>query len=160
MIAGLWIFVGIVAGIFVQVIANAAVLKWQSNNAKKVLCCELEMNLDEIQKLKNHIERLKQKISANQVEQSDLWVNMVEFDYSALNPLVTSGHFHKMLGSDGVKKYLSGSRFFNNESAAHLTQMLLERHAQQDSLRFMGWLEDRVSEEEENFKAVKAMLNS
>jgi len=107
-------FPGLVAGVIVQACANALMLGWQRNNAKEVLRCGLEMNLHEVRLLKDRIESLKQRISANQADPPDLWITMPDFDHSALNPLVTSGHFHKMPGSDGVRRYLSGSRFFNN----------------------------------------------
>ena len=84
---------------------------------------------------------------------------MLGFDYSALNPLVTSGHFHKMLGSDGAKMYMSGTRFFNNETAARLSQMLQSEYARQDFLRFMAWLEERIAEEEGNFEDVRSLLS-
>jgi len=151
-------FPGLVAGVIVQACANALMLGWQRNNAKEVLRCGLEMNLHEVRLLKDRIESLKQRISANQADPPDLWITMLDFDHSALNPLVTSGHFHKMPGSDGVKRYLSGSRFFNNENAARLSQMLQGEHARQGSLQFMEWLEGRVAEEEGNFGAVMALL--
>jgi len=157
-ITGPGVFSGLVAGVIVQACANALMLGWQRNNAKEVLRCGLEMNLHEVRLLKDRIESLKQRISANQADPPDLWITMLDFDYSALNPLVTSGHFHKMPGSDGVKRYLSGSRFFNNENAARLSQMLQGKHARQGSLQFMEWLEGRVAEEEGNFGAVMALL--
>ncbi|MCY4304409.1 MAG: hypothetical protein OXC62_06470 [Aestuariivita sp.] len=55
---------------------------------------------------------------------------MLDFDYSALNPLVASGHFRKTFGSDGVKKYLSGTRFFNNKTALYLSQTLQREHTE------------------------------
>ncbi len=158
MITGVGIFVGLVAGVFVQVSANVVALRWQRNYARDVLLCEVEMNLHEIEILKTRIEKFKQQIAAQQANSAELLINMIDFDYSALTPPITSGHFHKALGSDGVKKYLSASRFFNSQNALHLNQALHRHHAENNSLAFIDWVAKRIEEEEQKFGDVKTLL--
>lgn len=157
-VTGWGIFLGLVAGVIVQISANWVLLRWQRKNAKDVLKCELELNLTEVDLLRRRSKNLRERISAGQVGIGDLFINMSGFDYSTLNPLVSSGHFHKMLGSTGVKSYLSAYRFFNNENAAVLTQMLQKEHEENKSLQFLDWLEGKIIEHAGSLKELHEAL--
>lgn len=146
---GISVFVGIVVGVIVQVAANWFTQRWQRSNAIDVLKCEIELNLTEVGKLKESLTTLRQRISAGQVSDSNLYIDMSSFDYSAMNPLVHSGYFHKILGSEGVQRYLTAVRLFNNSRAEFLTTKLAEEHAAGSSLAFLDWFEGMVAKGEQ-----------
>jgi len=157
LITGVGVFLGLVAGVLVQVLAN----EWQSfrhrSNAKAVLKCEIEMNLNEIAAFEQRQKRLRERAISGQLDDSDGY-DMSQFNYTALGPLIQSGHFHKMLGSESVKRYFSAARFFSNETAARLTHRFHEEHAAKTSIDFCDWVERGVAENKSHFLHVASKL--
>lgn len=156
--SGFWVFVGIVAGVVVQIGANLWMARRQKANAKDVLRCELEMNLAEIEKLRERLGKLKQRVTSNQLEGTE-FIDMLAFDYSALQPLVQAGYFHKLLGSEGVKDYFTAMKFFNNETAQFLTQRLWAEHDQNKSVVYIQWLEEQIKRHETELKRTAARID-
>ena len=52
--------------------------------------------------LVHRVNFLKERVAAGQIAEEDLYIPMHGFDYSVVSPLVNSGHFHSMLGAEGV----------------------------------------------------------
>ncbi|OOY21690.1 hypothetical protein BMI86_03795 [Thioclava sp. DLFJ5-1] len=141
-----WLFLGIVAGALVQHALNALVKHSQRKNAIAVLKTEITINLQALEDFKKRISGLRELISAQQIDEQDLFVSTAEFDYSLVSPLVNSGHFHAELGPEFVKAYFSFMRFFNNENAKLLNSMLRTEHEKGSSLKYLDWLFKRSSE--------------
>ncbi|HAW45629.1 MAG TPA: hypothetical protein DCX34_00055 [Roseovarius sp.] len=99
------------------------------------------MNLDEYEKLKEKLANLRQLISAGQVDESELLITMEGFDFSAMNPLIQQGFFHYMLGADKTKKYFAFVRFFNNNNAKVLTEILRNQHQAGKSISFLSYIQ-------------------
>ncbi len=145
-ITGFGIFIGLVAGVIVQLIANQFTLKKQRKNAVSVFNTEAQLNLGAVEDLLQQLQNLRERISANQVNQAQMWVSFEEFDFSATGPLNQAGHLHAMLGPDGLKDHLRVLPFFNNQKAAHFSQMLQDEHKAGTSLNFLDWLTGKINE--------------
>jgi len=141
-----WLFLGVVAGALVQYVLDALVKRSQRKNAIAVLKTEITINLQALEDFKKRISELKELISAQQIDEQDLFVSTAEFDYSLVSPLVNSGHFHAELGPEFVKAYFSFMRFFNNEHAKLLNSMLRMEHEKGLSIKYLDWLSKRSLE--------------
>ncbi len=102
---------------------------------------EVELNLDEYERFREQITKLKELISARQVKEEELFIHMDGFDYSAVNPLVQQGFFHYMLGAEKTKEYFAFMRFFNNSNANTLTDVLRHQHLRDESMAFLNYIE-------------------
>ena len=71
---------------------------------------------------------------------------MQGFDYSIVNPLVMSGHFHVMLGHERVVKYFNFMRFFSNQNASTVNSMLRTEHEKAKSLDYLAYLDAKIRE--------------
>lgn len=136
-----WIFLGIVVGAFIQYFLNFILAGQQRRNAVSVLHVEIEVNLIEFGMFMERLRFLREKISANQIQTDEIFVSMQGFDYSAMQALISTGHFHYHLGSSGSQAYFSFVRFFSNANAVNLNSMLRTNHAAGKSLDFLKWLE-------------------
>lgn len=145
-VTAFWIFVGIVAGALVQHFLNRLTQIRQSKNAFAVLKTEVDLNLDELGRFRDLLASLREGISAQQVSEDNIFITMQGFDYSAVAPLVNQGYFHFMLGPESAKKYFEFMRFFNNNHAQALTNLLKQEHLKGSSLNCIQWI-DRKAEE-------------
>ncbi|MEM6386943.1 MAG: hypothetical protein AAF718_11995 [Pseudomonadota bacterium] len=135
-----WLFLGVVAGAGIQHWLTQVQFQKHQKNARLVLETEIELNLIEAETIAGRIRFLKERVGAGQIEDADLFLNMQGFHYSAIGPLVNSGHFHSMLGSGGVKKYVEFMRFFNNNNANWLSSALVAEHEKGLSMAFLDWM--------------------
>jgi len=142
--AGFGIFTGIVAGAIIQHLLNALSLRRQARNALQVMQTEIAYNQSEVAELRNRIQWLKQRISASQISEDDLFLPMQKFDYSSIGPLTNAGYFHVLLGPEKVRAYLEFYHFFRIENGQQLTIMLKAEHQQGNSLAFLEWVEERA----------------
>jgi hypothetical protein len=140
---GFWVFVGIVAGAFIQYLLGWIQLRAQRRNAIKMLQIEVEMNLSELEKFKERINYLKERILANQISEKDIFVNTQGFDYSVAQPLNLSGLFHSLLGHEKLKMYFDFLRFFNDRNGEIINSMLQLEHARNKSLNYLDFLLER-----------------
>jgi hypothetical protein len=69
------------------------------------LRAELAINRGELDKFKNDIDKKKQRLASRQVQELDYYFDFSGFNYRIVDPLIISGHFHSLLGADGVKHY-------------------------------------------------------
>ncbi|TDK41007.1 hypothetical protein [Antarcticimicrobium luteum] len=143
---GFWVFVGIVAGAFIQYFLGYLQGRKQAKNALKVMQIEIEYNLGEVKALLDHIEWMRSRISAGQILVGDLFFPMEKFDYSSIAPLANSGYFHILLGPERVKKYLEFNNFFRVENGSSLTSMLRTEHGAENSLNFLDNVKVRALE--------------
>ena len=139
-----WVFVGIVAGAIIQYILAAQSMREHRANARRVLETEVALNLSEAEHFKKRLSYIKERLAAGQISDSDLFVTMHGFDYSAITPIVNSGHFHTMLSAEGVRRYLQFMRFFNNENAKWINSMFSTEHGRGKSMDFIDWLFGQV----------------
>lgn len=145
-VTGLGVFIGLVAGVIVQLVANQFTLRTQRKNAVSVFVTEAQLNLGAVENLLQQMQNMRERISANQANQTQLWISFEEFDFSATGPLNQTGHLHTMLGADGLKDHLKVLRFFNNQKAAQFSQMLQDEHKAGTSLSFLDWLTQKINE--------------
>lgn len=139
-------FLGVLAGALIQYWLSQIQFRKHQANARLVLETEIDLNLIEANAIKARISFLKERVASGQIEQEELFFNMQAFDYSAIGPLVNSGHFHAMLGSEGVKKYLEFMRYFNNDNANNLNSMLHSEYEKNKSMAFLDWMLQRCDE--------------
>ena len=150
----LWLFLGIVAGALVQFMLSRMQVRSGANNALRVMKTEIELNLDEYENFKRQIARLKELISAGQVNEGELLITMEGFNYSAVNPLVQQGFFHYMLGAEKAKEYFAFMRFFNNDNANVLTNILRNQHQLSKSIAFLNYIESKGFERREGLSEI------
>lgn len=141
-----WVFVGIVAGAFIQFLLNWLTLRSQRKNAGRALDTEIQLNINHINAFRDRIKVLRERISAGQVQDQDLFLSMQGFDYSIVSPLVAAGHFHIMLGPERVNQYFDFMRFFNNENGKMINSMLVSEHANDRSLAYLEWLDRQATQ--------------
>jgi hypothetical protein len=141
-----WVFVGIVAGSFVQFILTWLVQWSQRRAARKALDTEKMLNLSQVAVLRERIRYLKERIAAGQIIEDDLFFSMQGFDYSMVAPLINSGHFHVMLGHEKVFDYFLFMKFFNNDNAETLNSMLRTEHEKKLSLDYLGYVEKKIED--------------
>jgi hypothetical protein len=140
-----WVSVGVVAGAFVQYLLGLLNVRAQRKYARKALNTEIKLNNKQLVLLNSRIQYLRERIGASQILDDDLFVSMQGFDYSIVNPLVMSGHFHVMLGHEKVEKYFDFMKFFNNQNASLVNSMLRTEHEKSKSLDYLIWLEGEIS---------------
>lgn len=141
-----WIFLGIVCGVLIQFFFNWLTARQQRRNAVEVLKVEIEMNLVELDLFLQKLNFLRERIAANQIEPNEVFVSMQGFDFSAMSPLIATGHFHHYLGSSGSRAYFEFARFFSDANAVNLNSMLKTDHASGKSLALLKLLEERSAE--------------
>lgn len=136
-----WVFIGVVAGAFIQFFLGMLNQRTQRRNAERALETEIELNLSQFQALQSRFGYLRERISAGQIDEKDLFLTMQGFDYSIVNPLIASGHFHVVLGHENVTRYFNFMKFFNNKNAELLNSMLRTEHEKAKSLDYLTLLE-------------------
>lgn len=151
---GFWVFIGVVAGAGIQYRLMQMTLAKQREMAFKVLKTEAEMNCAEVDSFFDRIVYLKERVGASQIEQNDLFVSMQAFDYSALNPLVNSGHFHSMLSAEDVRSYLEFVRFFSNGNADIVNSQLRTEHDRGKSIDYLDWLAHKAMSLKKSMEAI------
>ncbi|MDR7123989.1 hypothetical protein J2X53_000795 [Pseudorhodobacter sp. 4114] len=139
-----WVFVGIVSGAIIQHLLGWINQASQRKYAKTALKTEIDLNLDEIKHFLTRIDFLRSRISAGQINENDLFISMQGFDYSIVNPLVMSGHFHVMLGHEKVSRYFSFMRFFNAQNSHVINSNLRMEHERMKSLDYLSGLQDET----------------
>ncbi|MPQ92472.1 hypothetical protein [Thioclava sp. JE_KL1] len=153
-----WLVIGSVIGALTQYYLNKRTFEFQKRNAKKILETEIELNLDALGEFENRLSYLRERVAANQVGSSNLFVTLENFDYSALGPLVNSGHFHTILGKDRVKDYFEFVRFFRNSNAETLNSKLKIDHELGRSLDTLDEYQARAKELEGKLEKIKTYL--
>ena len=141
-----WIFIGIVAGAFIQHLLNRLTFRSQAKMALKVLQIEIAYNLSEVEAFEQHLRWLKDRISAGQISEDEMYFPMQRFDYSAIGPLMNAGYFHVLLGAARMKHYLEFNNFFRIVNGESLTMMLRTEHGRGKSLEMLEWVERRTKE--------------
>ena len=158
MITGVGLFVGILAGVVVQLTAQLILMNIQRRNAVRVFKTEVEFNAHAMAEFRQRFDRLLNRVSSGQATEVDLYFSMSDFDYSAVAPLNNSGYFHTLLQSDGARHYFSVMRFFNNPNAEWLTHKVQADHRERRLLDFLEWLEGKIEEGQKSLKAVQEKL--
>jgi hypothetical protein len=151
-----WIFLGIVAGAVIQHLLHRLNIRWQRNVAFRILKAEIELNLEALASLRARVGYLKDRISASQISENDLFISMEQFDYSALGPLIGQGFFHSMLGPDLMKKYFSFSRIFNNGYAETINSMIRLKHEEGKSLDYLDGVLAAITQAEQELNIIKS----
>lgn len=71
-VTGLGVFIGLVAGVIVQLVANQFTLRTQRKNAVSVFVTEAQLNLGAVENLLQQMQNMRERISANQANQTQL----------------------------------------------------------------------------------------
>ena len=95
------------------------------------------------------------RFTAGQEQEHDYFLDMSAFNYRIVDPLINTGHFHEILGPDGVAKYMKYANELNNANANNLHDILKKEASAEKSLNFWDWLIDtKVPEWESNLNYV------
>lgn len=135
-----WVFVGIVAGALIQFGFHWLILRSQRANAKKLFLAEIELNSAALDAFEADVKRKKDKFVADQIDDMDFYFNCRDFNYRIVDPLINSGHFHAILGPNGVKDYFESMNALNVQAAENMQQMLRVDHENHRSVKFFEWL--------------------
>jgi hypothetical protein len=149
-----WVCLGIIAGALVQFLLNWIVSLSQRRNALAALRTEIELNLGESASIRARLIYIKERLAAGQIQEADLFLSMQGFDYSIVNPLVVTGHFHVTLGAMKVRRYFEFMRFLNNSNAQVINSMMRTEHERGQSLNYLDWLIKKVDELNEGLKLI------
>lgn len=153
-----WLFLGIVAGALVQFLLNWIVQYRQRVVAKNLLKVEIAINRAELKRLREFLLRRKERFVAQQVVESDFFIDMSGFNYRMMDPLINTGLFHAMLGSDGVSRYFRFANELNVQGASNLTSMLRKESEAGKSLEFLDWLlDEKLPEWQSHLDAVEGL---
>lgn len=116
-IEGWSVFLGLVAGVVVQVAAQW-VDRWRNQGyAKRLLKVEIELNLDILSDLQKEIVRIKDLAAAQGLGEHDHYVNMRLFSYNAATALINHGWFHRILNKQSIRSIYEFMSFYNQENA-------------------------------------------
>ncbi|MEJ6392340.1 hypothetical protein V8J82_03680 [Gymnodinialimonas sp. 2305UL16-5] len=132
-----WVFVGIVAGAFIQFLLSKIQARSQFSAILDVMKTELALNIDEYENLKLRLAGLKTRIGAGQVTDSALYIPMEGFDYSATLAQIRFGNFHYILGKDYSQRSLEFMRYFSTGNGHIKSHILKDQHAKDRSLDFI-----------------------
>ena len=157
----LWLFLGVVAGAAIQFTLNWIVLRQQRSTAKRLFRVETAINREELRKLSKDLKRKKERFVARQVSDGDFFIDMSGFNYRIIDPLVNTGHFHSLLGPDGVAQYFRFANELNIERASWMMDALRAQHEAGQSLGFLDWLIDtKLPEWETSLSLVEGKLGA
>lgn len=137
---GFWVFVGVVAGALIQYLFFRLTLHFQRRNAREVLLAEIEINKDELNNVLRQIARKKERFVSGQQKDHDLKFDFSGFNYRMVDPLINSGHFHSILGPEGVKRYFRFMSDLNYQSAENYSNYLEAEHKNGRSIDMLDHL--------------------
>lgn len=137
-----WVFVGIVAGALIQYLLGWLSLRSQRRNARRLFGVEATINRQALDDLKESFRRKKDRFVAGQVADTDYYIDMSRFNYRIVDPLVNSGHFHDILGPEGVQRYFRYAGDLNIENAKSLLAIFRQEAESGRSLNFLDWIVD------------------
>ena len=135
-----WVFIGIVSGSVIQFLFHYIVVISQRRNAKKLFRVEIEINSDVLSALETDLIKKREFFVSRQQTDQDYYFNLDNFNYTMVNPLINSGHFHAIVGSAGVKKYFQFMNELNSQKAVIFQQMLRVQDEENTSVRLLNWL--------------------
>lgn len=134
---GIWVMLGVLAGAGMQILVARHNARQQGKFARRAFVTELRINLVALDDYEARINHLATRISSGQAKPEDLHIRAETFNYSAMMPLINSGHFHTILSPDDVTAYFRFQGYFNIRNAEILTQILQHQHSQKLSLDFL-----------------------
>ena len=142
-----WVFVGIVAGSLIQFVLHFLILRSQRNKAARLFAAEIEINEGALALVESSLKRKKERFAANQQTDVDFWFDYSTFNYRMVDPLINTGHFHDIFGSEGVKLYFEFMNELNVDAANRAEQLLRGDAERGQSLACLDWfLETRLPE--------------
>ncbi len=152
-----WVFVGIVCGALIQFLFHYIISLSQRRNAKRLFRIEIEINSDVLAVLEADLTRKRELFVSKQQTDQDYYINLNDFNYTMVNPLINSGYFHAIAGSDGVRRYFKFMNDLNSKNALVLQQMLRAQDEENASIRMLNWLLDtRITEWKNTIALLKA----
>ena len=90
---------------------------------------------------------LREDIIAGQIDGNTMLMDMSEFVYRIVDPLINAGHFHNLLDSDGVEAYFCFANELNSRQANYIADDLRRAHVENRSLAYARWLiESKIPE--------------
>ncbi|MFD0858885.1 hypothetical protein [Roseovarius aquimarinus] len=135
-----WVFVGVVAGAIIQFFFHYIISLSQRANAKRLFRVELEINSELLAGVEADLLRKKSLFVSGQQNETDFIFNFFDFNYRMVDPLINTGHFHAIVGADGVKAYFQFMNDLNSGNAISLEKILRRQHDENTSVRFLDHL--------------------
>lgn len=152
---GFWIFLGIISGALIQYFLSGLERRRHAKNAFQVMKVEISYNISEANRFLEHLNWIRDRLGAQQIEESEILMDMSKFDYSAVNPLVSSGYFHILLGPEIFKKYVEFYYFFRIENGNFLTSYIRTEHRRGKSLDALSSIESRAKSLMDEFEKIR-----
>ena len=156
-----WVFVGIVAGSFVQYGFHLILMRSHEKNARLVFLAEVAINELELAKVMRSLERKRAQFISGELDPNSFFFDFTGFNYRAVDPLINSGFFHKILGAELVKSYFEFMNHLNVQYAHGLQQLLTEKYEEERAVTFLNHIiDDRAPEWADTIRRIKARLNA
>lgn len=138
----LWLFLGIVAGALIQFLFHYIIAKSQKSKAKKLFRVEVEINAEVLNLVEEAVLRKKGRFVSGQEADHDFNFDFSDFNYRMVDPLINTGHFHELVGADGVKSYFKFMNDLNLQDQLVFKNMLTQEHERNSSLDFLDYVID------------------
>lgn len=135
-----WIFIGIVAGAAIQYVLQWFASLSQRKNAKRLMKIEIEINRRALAALSSHIAETKEYALSNELAGRYIFFDMSGFSYLLSNPLISTGHFHDILGADGVSAYFKFAQDLNTSNAQNIKALFDQEVQNGKTMSFLNWL--------------------
>ena len=132
---GFWLFVGICAGAFVQVLVNTYFHRQGFDRARNIFYSEVVINYWELERLQGSLERLRDKISTGNASAQDVSISMRGFAYRSIDLLINSGHFHQIFRPETITKIFEFASALNSQNGDSSSRFLREalEHGDRDA---------------------------
>lgn len=154
-----WVFVGVVAGALIQHFLGWIQLRKQRSNAKRLFKVETTINRNALDALAEALKRKKERFVAGQQGEADYYIDMSAFNYRIVDPLINAGHFHDLLGPEGVQRYFRYAGELNTGNAQSLISLLRQEADAGKSLAMLDWLiETKLEEWNEHLSFVEELV--
>lgn len=101
---GIFVFVGIIAGIAVALGVDFLKSKKQNANNKNNLSFEIKCNLSKIDKWIELINELRNYVNSDRISQFSRYINLSSAIFSTTNKLLQDGRIYTYLSYDSIEK--------------------------------------------------------
>ena len=102
----------------------------------------MSINRNGLEVLSEGLKRKKERFVAGQQVDADFFVDMSNFNYRIVDPLISAGYFHDLLGPEGVQRYFRFAGELNTNNAQNLMSSFRQEADAGRSLAFLDWLID------------------
>ena len=88
------------------------------------------------------IVRQKNRFVSGQQNDQDFSFDFGDFNYRMVDPLINTGHFHEIVGAEGVKSYFKFMNDLNSQNELVFKNLLKQEHDRNTSVHFLEYVID------------------